>query len=357
MRGTFSLFVALLVNAGLLQPIALAQKTAVPEDGAFHVVRTPAYKFTATLNESWTNPRVGDGHFNVYFPVAPQLPSQEINLTRLLVTNHSDKATKEVTEVGSNRKLLRLVLNSSEVSPKNGLSLQAQIEGTLYSRTLKPGKSPRPVPELTPAERGQYLKASETMDFQNPSFVEWMTKSDLKRQPEEGAMQFAHRIFTRLIRECKVGGDTASYESRRPSRVCKTLANDCGGLALLFTGVMRSNGIPARTLFGRWAIPQSDAYGQYHVIAEFFVNHSGWVPVDVSGTIAHQPRDPYAFFGSTDGQHIAFHVDTDLIIAPDFRHAWSQYMLLHWVGGGDFWKDHRTESRWNVVRVSPQSQR
>lgn len=350
MRTTLFLFLALVANAVLYPPIAHAQKSNVPQDGAFHIVRTRAHKFTATLKESWRNPRVGDGELKVYFPVVPQLPGQEIVFTRLRVEGHPDLATTQVPEAGSKRNLLRLVLNSSAVSPKSGITLQAQFEGTLYSRTLKRGKSPRPVPKLTNEERQQYLKTSDTMDWQDPSLIEWATKSDLKRRPEEGAMQFGHRVFTHLIRHCRYGGDTANYESRKPSRVCKTLANDCGGLALLFAGVMRLNGIPARTLFGRWAIPQSDAYGQYHVIAEFHVDQSGWVPVDVSGTIVHKPINPYAFFGSTDGQHIAFHVDTDLTPTADFRHAWSQYMLLHWVGEGDFWKDHRTDSKWDVAR-------
>jgi hypothetical protein len=34
---------------------------------------------------------------------------------------------------------------------------------------------------------------------------------------------------------------------------------------------------------------------------EFFVEKCGWVPVDLSGTIMHKPKNPYAFFGNHDG--------------------------------------------------------
>jgi transglutaminase-like putative cysteine protease len=100
-----------------------------------------------------------------------------------------------------------------------------------------------------------------------------------------------------------------------------TLAGDCGGLSLLFVAIMRTNEVPARTLFGRWAILQTDSYGQYHVMAEFFVSKSGWVPGDVSGTVVHRPLALGALFRNADGQFLAFHIDPDLGPATGFRHA------------------------------------
>ena len=86
------------------------------------------------------------------------------------------------------------------------------------------------------------------------------------------------------------------------------------------------------------------------VWAEFFVEKSGWVPVDIAGTIVHKPKDPNAFFGNSDGKFLAFHVDTDLQPAKGFGHAWAQYPLLQWSGAGDFWKEHRVTSKWDVTR-------
>ena len=134
--------------------------------------------------------------------------------------------------------------------------------------------------------------------------------------------------------------------------MCKSLANDCGGFALLFVAVMRANAVPARTLFGRWAIQQSDSYGQYHVMAEFFVDKSGWVPVDITGTMPHKSEDPDALFGTTDGQFLTFHVDTDLEPAQGFQHAWAQYLLVRWQGTGDFGKDQKVVSKWDVARAA-----
>jgi hypothetical protein len=55
------------------------------------------------------------------------------------------------------------------------------------------------------------------------------------------------------------------------------------------------------------------------MIAEFFVDKSGWVPVDIAGTVFNKPKDMHALFGSTDGQFLTFHINTDLQPAKEFR--------------------------------------
>jgi hypothetical protein len=345
----FFLFVVLPLFGCVLPTRADAPRFILPRDGTFYVEAKPVFAFKATLTENWVCPNAGEGTLNVFAPVLPELPGQRKVSTRLLVRGDDKLKAEEMVEEGiDKRPMLRLRIDSNELSPKSGIPLRLEYKGTLYARTLKLGKAPKAAAELTEYERHQYLTPSATMDCNDPEFLRWMNEQGLKRRGDEDTMQFAHRVFTHFIENGKFGGDTSNYEARRPSRVCKSLASDCGGFALLFAAVMRANEIPARTLFGRWAIPQTDEYGQYHVMAEFFVEKSGWVPVDISGTIVHKPKDPNAFFGSTDGKHIAFHIDTDLEPAKGFRHSWAQYMLLQWSGEGDFLKEHRVDSKWDV---------
>jgi hypothetical protein len=330
---------------------ALGQPWDVPQDGMFHIESTPVLGFTATLTEDWVSPHVGNGTLHVFAPVLPELPGQAKVFTRLSVVGNERLKSKSVVETSSyRRRMLRLDVPADKQSPRSGVHLKLEYEGILLARTLTRGKPPRAVPELTAEERRRYLMTSLTMDHDNAGFVRWMNDQGLKRQPGEQALAFAHRVFTHFIDNAKYGGDTSNYEARRPSRVCKSFANDCGGLSLLFVAVMRTNKVPARTLFGRWVLPQTDHDGQYHVVAEFFVDGSGWVPVDVAGTLVHKPQNRYALFGNTDGQHLAFHIDTDLEPAKGYRHAWAQYLLLQWFGVGEFGKDHRLESKWDVVR-------
>jgi hypothetical protein len=330
---------------------ASAQEFEVPRDGMFYIEARPAFTFKATLADDMRFPHAGAGTLYVYAPVMPELPSQSKVSTRLFVANNEKRKAKEITEESVyKRRMLALAISSKEMSPKAGIPSRLTYEGTLFSRSLQRGKSPKEVPDLTKEERRRYLMTSTTIDYKNAEFVRWMNDQGLKRRKDEQAMAFAHRVFAHFIKNAKYGGDTSSYESRRPSRVCKSFTNDCGGLSLLFVAVMRANDVPARALFGRWAISQTDADGQFHVIAEFFVEKSGWVPVDVAGTIVHKPKDPYAFFGNTDGQFMIFHIDPDMLPARGFYHAWAQYVLLQWSGDGDFWKEHRVDGKWEVTR-------
>jgi hypothetical protein len=351
--------VALVIVLGGLAPgaspdRALALGFDVPRDRMFYVEATPAYAFKATLAEDWTFPNAGEGTLHVYAPVLPELPGQAKVSTRLFVAGNDTLKAEEVSEGSvSKRPMLALHMKSDQLSLKSGVPLRLVYEGTLCARTLKRGKPPTGVPELTEEERRRYLMTSATMDHNDPEFLRWMGDQGLKRRKDEQAMAFAHRVFDHFVKEATYGGDTGGYEARRPSRVCKSFANDCGGLSLLYVAVMRANDVPARTLFGRWAIRQTDNYGQYHVMAEFFVDKSGWVPVDIAGSLVHKPKDPNALFGNTDGQFLAFHVDTDLEPSQGCHHAWAQYLLLQWAGAGDFGKDQRGESKWNVTRKTP----
>ena len=51
---------------------------------------------------------------------------------------------------------------------------------------------------------------------------------------------------------------------------------DCGSFSSVFVSVLRRKGIPARHLVGR------KANGELHIMAEFYVEGNGWIPVDAT---------------------------------------------------------------------------
>jgi hypothetical protein len=318
-------------------------------DGLFYIEAKPVSKFSATLIEkwNWTAKEVGSGTLTIYAPVLPQLPGQDKVATRLMFTRMLQLIPDTIIEQGvDKRQMLALRIPGSSFSPREGIILRLTYKGTLYARTLKQGKPPKPVPPLIKEEQQQYLASSATMDYDNKDFQRWMKEQKLVRRDDEEVVRFGYRVFQYLITNCKYGGDT-SCDALKPSRVCKTMASDCGGLALLFVAVMRANKVPARTLFGRWDTTQTDSYGQHHVMAEFFVDNSGWVPVDISRTIVLKPDDTFAFFGNMDGRHIAFHVDTDLI-PEKFWNSWAQNLIPRWFGPASLGLLQRFDSKWQV---------
>jgi hypothetical protein len=341
----FSLFLLFVIS---LPAFCKEQKFILPHDGMFYIETRPVSTFKAILLEKWEIPDVCHSEINIFAPALPVLPSQTNVSTNLLFKGNEGLKTEEIVENGvDKRKMLKLNIDTNEITSKE-ISLLLEYTGTLHSRTLRRSNTLRNAADLPEDQRKQYLSSSETMDYEEPNFQDWMVEQELRREKNEDTMQFANRVFTFLVERGTYAGDTPGDNSCRPSHVCKKLTTDCAGFALLFTAVMRSNDIPARTLFGRWATPQTDKYGQYHVIAEFFVNRSGWVPVDISGTIVHKPKDPNFYFGNANGKFITFHIDTDLKPVKRFRRTWAQYLLLQMKGVKLRRAENLKESKWEV---------
>jgi len=89
---------------------------------------------------------------------------------------------------------------------------------------------------------------------------------------------------------------------------CRVAGSDCGGHSLLFTAIVRANGIPARKIIGQISevnldmqkylsigkgLTAADALTQAHVRAEFYSKEArAWVPVETT-----DKTDPLRLFG------------------------------------------------------------
>jgi transglutaminase-like putative cysteine protease len=75
---------------------------------------------------------------------------------------------------------------------------------------------------------------------------------------------------------------------------------ECGDYSSLIIAMARSKGIPARPVVGYWAVSGND---QTHVWAEFYLEGTGWIPVDA--TIGQQSKEKRAYyFGNMDAQRV-----------------------------------------------------
>jgi hypothetical protein len=244
------------------------------------------------------------------------------------------------------RKYLELKIPAKGELPADGLRVNVDFDIALMDSKIVDGGTP-----ALPLRDGvKYIASTKQLDFESHVFRDWMRDNGLHRLSDESVYDYAHRIFRFLVARSEYvsGGD---YESRQPSRFCKSLKGDCGGMSLAFCGVMRSAGIPARPLFGRWALSETSDYGQTHVIAEFWDDALGWVPVDVASAVVHFSKMPDRVFGATDGQFIAFHENTDVEPRPGLWQGWAQYALVFYHGTGDFRLKY--EEKWTVTPRTP----
>lgn len=309
--------------------------------GDYMIVRRPTDRVKATLTMSITDPSEKVAEWYVYGPKAPNFPGQDEMKTTL---SHNAKVVKEFSPLKRELLLARIVGAPKQVTPT------LSVEGTLYSRKL----CPRPagvaaVPDLSAEDFKNYTRSSASVDFNTKPFQFWLDHANLRRD-----ITFARRAYL-FIRHNFVyefpGGDG------RATLVAERGTSDCGGLSCVMIAALRANGIPARMLLGRWA--QSDAppdkitgeaYGQWHVKAEFFAKGVGWIPLDVAAAVTDKDRGEFAHFGNDPGDFIALCMDQDIEVDTFVKGRFSGFGLQGiwwWRKGGD---DVRIKETWAVSK-------
>jgi hypothetical protein len=240
--------------------------------------------------------------------------------------------------------------------------LGAVYQVQLYKRTFIAGsfksQTAPPASKTLNAEIAQSLVASETLDFDTHAFQTALDQNDLRPHRDETELDFARRVFVALRPQLHY--EYRADLDRRSSAVWQSTKSDCGGINGLYVSVLRANGIPARTLCGRWAKSAKDSdtlgglpYAQWHVKAEFFLPRVGWIPVDLSGAVQCAPANDtgLAYFGSDRGDFITMHTDFDLMVdALRFgrQRIIADQGFAYWVTGTGSMTGHTSHETWQV---------
>jgi transglutaminase-like putative cysteine protease len=99
---------------------------------------------------------------------------------------------------------------------------------------------------------------------------------------------------------------------------CTSKRGNCTDFHSLFIGMMRASGIPARFEIG-FPLPESKTEGEipgYHCWAEFYLNGTGWVPIDASEASKNPAKRDY-FFGAHDVNRVFFTSGRDIRLSPE----------------------------------------
>jgi transglutaminase-like putative cysteine protease len=324
-------------------PGLLLTLSALPADppAAGYVLETAdARRVEATLTYTVRYDRHRAKEWVVFAARAPELPGQAKVESRL---EPGGAAAKELSPL--RRPVLAARVPVRQKDQETTLSIRVTYEATLRSRRLKPLAADAAPPKVEPPdkrEREAALAALGEIDHKSEAVQAWLKGRKLRREEGEADVDFARRVF-RDIR----AGFRYEYKpdaDRHASAVCRAGRSDCGGLSGLFVAALRANGVPARTLYGRWARSAEAGeklgdlpYYQAHVKAEFYADGVGWVPVDVASGILHdRSKDGLAFFGNDRGDFLTFHVDPSLELDTRVfgRKVTSGLQVpAHWVAG------------------------
>lgn len=126
-------------------------------------------------------------------------------------------------------------------------------------------------------------------------------------------------------------------EAASGGNVAATLKSQRGtsvDMASAFVALCRAAGIPARTVIG-FKLPQRMRQGMitgHHGWAEFWLEGSGWVPVDPAEGKRNAARRDY-YFGSLDADRLAITRDRDLTLVPPQKGTPLNFFIgVYWEG-------------------------
>jgi len=303
------------VQSSKVQSSAIASLPEVPSglNKDFRIKRLPADRVQVSLDFSVTIPSFKTDTWIFAVPEPPELPSQDLLEIDVV------PSAKTLTDRSPLRRSVRRVrIDVKDDAKSQAAGIECDFTFQLYRRSLVAcgHQDVSDVPKsLADDKRRLFLRPTAACDYTAEPLKAWKDANGLIRSGDEGEIGFARRVFQTLVRQYRYR--YVPNQDRTASSLCQTDWSDCGGMSTLLVSVLRSEGIPARILVGRWAksVNASDTvdgqpYFQTHVIAEFYAQGVGWVPADLSSAVLHDKTDAkLKYFGNNPGNFIVLHVD------------------------------------------------
>lgn len=331
--------------------------SAVAAEPAYKLQTREVGRVTATMMHDIRCDKLIADEWLLFAPALPETAGQTN------VRSQMKPAAKEISDLSPlKRPMLLARVKAIDSNHKHHVRMEVTYEATLHSRRLVAGSRGDVVQVTAPtkAEREAALRSAGDLSFDDKAFREWQKQQRLTRATAESDIEFARRVFTSVRKNFRYEYEPES--DRSPKIVCGAGKSDCGGLSNLFVATLRSQGIPARTLSGRWATSADEKeklggqpFYQYHVKAEFFVDGVGWVPVDMASAILHDRSEGgLYYFGYDPGDFITQHIDGNIEI--DTIHFGREMLPTlqrpaFWVTGQGALEDVKITEGWMVERL------
>ncbi len=321
------------------------------------IVSRPSQKVRAQLSRDAFFPRMAVQAYSMTAAVPPDHDGQ-----KLISYDSSGKVDRIADPTDPNRILVQRFEQLNQPKPPTRFRFEITMVLELSQRRLVKGskrdRRARIVDQhLSTSLRERYLRADDFFDYQSSTFQQWKERHGLNATSNQTEMEFARKVFDSIATDYRYSYDFK--QNRAASAVCQSRATDCGGLSILLATVLRSEGIPARTLVGHFAKSLSkemagneEPRGSRHVIAEFFADGVGWVPVDLASAIlSPSTKSGQEHFGNQVKPFITIHFDHqigfDSRVWGEKTENFFQFPRLWFRGKGPF-RDRKISDHWNV---------
>ncbi|HSZ63679.1 MAG TPA: transglutaminase-like domain-containing protein [Terriglobales bacterium] len=130
-------------------------------------------------------------------------------------------------------------------------------------------------------------------------------------------LEKAKDIYEYVFRTMKYDKSGTGWGHGDTLWACDSKHGNCTDFHSVFISMARAEKIPARFQIG-FPLPADKHSAEipgYHCWAEFYLDSTGWVPVDISEAWKHQEMHDY-FFGAHDVNRMQFTQGRDLKLAP-----------------------------------------
>jgi transglutaminase-like putative cysteine protease len=159
--------------------------------------------------------------------------------------------------------------------------------------------------------------------------------AQLAEQQTKGAttpLERAKDIYEYVYRTMKYDKTGSGWGHGDTLWACDSKHGNCTDFHSVFISMARAEKIPARFQIG-FPLPtdkhSADIPG-YHCWAEFYLDSTGWIPVDISEAWKHPEKHDY-YFGAHDVNRVQFTEGRDLKLAPAQEGAPLNYFVYPYV--------------------------
>jgi transglutaminase-like putative cysteine protease len=152
-------------------------------------------------------------------------------------------------------------------------------------------------------------------------------------------LEKAKDIYEYVFRTMKYDKSGTGWGHGDTLWACDSKHGNCTDFHSVFISMARSQKIPARFQIG-FPLPADKTSAEipgYHRWAEFYLDSTGWVPVDISEAWKHPDKHDY-FFGAHDVNRVQFTQGRDLKLSPAQDGAPLNYFVYPYVEVGG--KEH-----------------
>jgi transglutaminase-like putative cysteine protease len=345
-----ALIALLALGCQIRMPNALpAQDLVAPK----HLEITGRERLRITYESSFVWPG-GRGQFAVMdLPIPPETGGQHIE------SFTSSLKGQVETDANGHRILTATIRPDGE--DERRMHWTVEITGVFHTCQLVDGPARAVVDPIVAPRPGEFLASTESIDWKDGDFQDWLDSAGLRRPSPESPVAFGQRVYTYLREHGRY--EYPPVSAWTSGACCRRLRTDCGGFSLTFVAACRANHIPARLLVGQCFKARQASDGtvvltngrQAHVIAEFFDPQIGWIPEDISSTFLRTPGySDLNFFGRDPGFFFAWHTDTDF----HFDTPRKSDAHVQWIQNPNLWFSEEADGandtvshHWDVERL------